>query len=316
MTRQKDRSARPDRPGTAGIPGGMAAMAVAMLLLPVGDAFAKLLTGAMPPLEVALWRLASQVLWLLPVAVLLRGRFRGRMLSPVVALSGLLMATTLFGLITAFAVMPIATAIAIFFVEPLLLTLLAGPLLGEVPGPKRLIAVGVGLVGALIVIRPSFAAFGPAALFPLLAALAYALNMILLRRASATRSALTIQMGASIYAALAMAVLVGGLVAAGRLEMAIPALPGWEWAAILGAGATATAAFVLIAEAFRRAEASSLAPLQYLEIVGATAVGYLVFGEFPDRVTWLGVAIILGSGLYVYRRERQQDRDVGRRVGP
>ncbi|MGC9418636.1 MAG: DMT family transporter [Rhodovulum sp.] len=290
----------------------MAAMAAAMFLLPVGDAFAKLLTGTIPPVEVTLWRFVVQALWLVPVAVLLRRRLRGGMFSPVVALNGLLMAITLVSLISSFAVMPIATAIAIFFVEPLLLTLLAALLLGERLGPRRLVAVGVGMLGAMIVIRPSFAAFGPAALLPLIAALAYALNMIVLRRATATRSALTVQCGASVYGAVAMAGVVAVLVAAGAHEMAMPTTPGWEWAAILGAGATATTAFVLIAEAFRRAEAGLLAPLQYLEIVGATAVGYLIFGDFPDALTWVGVAIILGSGLYVFHRERV----VARRAGP
>ncbi|MCO8145331.1 DMT family transporter [Rhodovulum tesquicola] len=297
---------RADAPGS--VLGGMVAMSAAMILLPVGDALVKLLTGTVAPLEVTFWRLAAQVLWLVPVAVLLRRQLLGRMFSPVVALNGLLMTLTLVSLISAFAAMPIATAIAIFFVEPLLLTLLAVPLLGERLGPRRLVAVGVGLIGAMIVIRPSFAAFGPAALFPLVAALAYALNMIVLRRATATRTALTVQLGASIYGALAMGLMLAGLWAAGRIELAMVGAPGWHWAAILGAGATAITAFVLIAEAFRRAEAGLLAPLQYLEIVGATVVGYLVFGDFPDALTWLGVAIILGSGLYVIHRGRVASR--------
>ena len=109
---------------------GMAFMALAMLLLPVGDTFAKILTGVMGPVEVTRWRLLAQGLCLLPIVVLLRHRLRGAMFSPIIALSGLLVMITLTSLITAFSVMPIATAIAIFFAEPLILTLLAGPLLG------------------------------------------------------------------------------------------------------------------------------------------------------------------------------------------
>lgn len=167
---------------------GMVFMALAMLLLPVGDTFAKILTGVMGPIEVTMWRLIAQRLCLVPIVVLLRHRLRGAMFSPVVALSGLLVKITLTSLVTAFSVMPIATAIAIFFAEPLILTLLAGPLLGEVAGLRRYAAVGVGLVGALIVIRPGFSEFGLATLLPLVAATAYALNMIVLRRACATRS--------------------------------------------------------------------------------------------------------------------------------
>ncbi|MDG3039700.1 DMT family transporter [Roseicyclus marinus] len=292
---------------------GMVFMALAMLLLPVGDTFAKILTGVMGPIEVTMWRLIAQGLCLVPIVVLLRHRLRGAMFSPVVALSGLLVMITLTSLVTAFSVMPIATAIAIFFAEPLILTLLAGPLLGEVAGLRRYAAVGVGLVGALIVIRPGFSEFGLATLLPLVATTAYALNMIVLRRACATRSGLTVQCGATVYAALGMVCVVGALNAAGLVELTPLTRPAWTWGAIVGCGAFAAASYVLIAEAFRHAEATTLAPFQYLEIVGATAAGFLVFSEFPDWLTWLGVAIILGSGAYIVHRERRRDAHVPRR---
>ena len=292
---------------------GMICMGVAMLLLPVGDAFAKVLTGVMAPAEVTMWRLLAQAFCLMPVVVLLRHRLRGAMFSPVVALSGLLVMITLMSLVTAFSVMPIATAIAIFFVEPLILTLLAGPLLGEVAGPRRYAAVGVGLVGALIVIRPGFSEFGLATLLPLVAATTYALNMIVLRRACATRSGLTVQCGATLYATLGIVVVMGAATTVGAVEMAPLTRPIWTWGAILGCGAFASASFVLIAEAFRHAEATTLAPFQYLEIVGATAAGFLIFSEFPDALTWLGVAIILSSGAYIIQRERQRGARVPRR---
>lgn len=293
---------------------GMVAMAAAMLLLPVSDTFAKILTGVMSPVEVTMWRLLAQALCLVPVVLVLHRRLRGAMFSPIVALSGLLVMITLASLVTAFSIMPIATAIAIFFVEPLILTLLAGPLLGEVAGPRRYAAVAVGLVGALIVIRPGFSEFGLAALLPLIAATSYALNMIVLRRACAARSGLTVQVGATVYAAFGMAVIVGLLTVSGGIELAPLARPAWTWAAILGCGAFAAASFVLITAAFRHAEATTLAPFQYLEIIGATVAGFLVFSEFPDGFTWLGIAIILGSGAYVVQRERLRDARVPRRA--
>ncbi|MEN9059791.1 DMT family transporter [Ponticoccus litoralis] len=278
-------------------------MAVAMFLLPLSDTLSKLLTEKLSPTDVATARVLAQAAFLLPAAVLMRRRLRGAMFSPVVALSGLLVMITLVSLISAFAVMPIATAIAIFFVEPLILTVLAGPLLGETVGPRRLAAVGAGLVGALIVIRPG-AEFETAALLPLLAATSYALNMIVLRRASRSRSGLTVQCGATIYACLGLVALSLGLRAAGIVPPAPGALATADWALILGSGLLAAGSYVLIAEAFRHAEAGLLAPFQYLEIIGATAAGFLVFGDFPDRMTWLGIAVILASGLYVVYRER------------
>jgi len=282
---------------------GMICMAVAMLLLPIGDTFAKILTGHLSAIEVTTARLLAQGLCLAPIAFFMRHRLRGSMFSPIVALSGGLVMVTLTSLIWAFSVMPIATAIAIFFAEPLILTALVGPLLGERVGPRRMIAVLVGLLGVLIIIRPG-GELGPAALLPLLAAFCYALNMIVLRKASGTRSSLTVQCGATFYACLGMVVVSLGLGATGQLVPSFANLPGWAWGAILAAGGLAAASFILIAEAFRQAEAGMLAPFQYLEIIGATAMGYLVFAEFPDGLTWLGIGIILGSGLYVFWREQ------------
>ncbi|MCF4099322.1 DMT family transporter [Maritalea mediterranea] len=287
---------------------GMAFMIVAMLLLPVGDTLAKILTGVMHPVEVAMWRFVSQTVWFVPVAFFMRRYLRGPLFSPVVALSGALMVMCVISLITAFKVMPIATAIAIFFVEPLVLTLLAGLILREKIGPRRYIAIAVGLVGAMLVIRPSFAQFGWPALLPLIAAVTYALNMIVLRHASKQRSALTVQFGATIYAAIGLTVLAVGLSFAGGISLAGPMAGGWAWQVIVAGGALSAVTFVLIAEAFRRAEAGVLAPFQYLEILGATAAGYLVFGDFPDWLTWVGIAIILASGIYVFHRERQVGR--------
>ena len=292
---------------------GMLCMVIAMMLLPASDAFSKFLTAHLSPVEVTTLRLLAQGLCLLPVAVVMRHRLRGPMFSPIVALSGGLVMVTLTCLVWAFSLMPIATAITIFFVEPLILTLLAGPLLGERVGPRRLAAVGVGLAGVLIIIRPG-GGLGPAALLPLLAAVTYALNMIVLRRATETRAGLTVQCGATFVAAAGMVILATGLAAAGGIDPALADLSVPGWGAVLASGAFAAGSFVLIAEAFRRAEAGLLAPFQYLEIVGATLAGYLVFAEFPDALTWLGIAVILGSGLYVFWRERAPaNRAIGRK---
>lgn len=137
--------------------------------------------------------------------------------------------------------------------------------------------------------------------------------MSVLRHACATRSGLTVQCGATAFAALGMVSVACALSAAGVVELAPPTRPAWTWGAILGCGAFAAASFVLIAEAFRHAEATTLAPFQYLEVVGATAAGFLVFSECPAGFAWVGVAIILGSGGYIVHREQQRDVRVPRR---
>ncbi|WP_320178949.1 DMT family transporter [Roseovarius pacificus] len=281
---------------------GMICMTAAMLLLPIGDTLSKLLTGYLSAVEVTAARLLAQGCCLFPLAFFMRHRLRGPMFSPIVALSGGLVMVTLTSLIWAFSVMPIATVIAIFFAEPLILTALVGPLLGERVGLRRMIAVLVGLLGVLIIIRPG-GGIGLVAFLPLLAALCYAVNMIVLRKASGSRSSLTVQCGATFYACLGMIALSLGLNATGQLQPAFVDLPLWAWGVVLASGALAAISFILIAEAFRQAEAGMLAPFQYLEIIGATAAGYLVFADFPDDLTWIGIAIILSSGLYVFWRE-------------
>ncbi|MCO0637525.1 DMT family transporter [Lutimaribacter sp. EGI FJ00014] len=291
---------------------GMMCMTVAMLLLPIGDTLSKLLTAHLSAVEVATARLVAQGLCLLPIAIVMRNRLRGPMLSPVVALSGALVMVTLISLIWAFSVMPIATAIAIFFAEPLILTALVGPLLGEKVGARRMIAVVFGLLGVLIIIRPG-GELGPMAFLPLLAAFCYALNMIVLRKASGSRSSLTVQCGATFYAGLGLILISLGLGATGHLEPSYTSLPGWVWGAIIASGGLAAASFILIAEAFRQAEAGLLAPFQYLEIIGATVAGYVVFADIPDGPTWAGITIILTSGLYVFWREQAPNNRAGMR---
>jgi drug/metabolite transporter (DMT)-like permease len=282
----------------------MFAMVVAAVLLPLGDTISKLLTGFAHPMEVSTLRVVTQAAVLVPLALLTRTSLRGAF-SPIVFVAGFCFAMVSFALIASFKAMPIATAISIFFIEPLLLTLLARPLLGEKVGLRRYLAVGVGLIGAVIVIRPNFATFGWVALMPALAALAFALNMAMVRRASRTRAPLTIQVGATLYGVGVMGVATLGAQQLGWISFGFGAAPDWAWGAVLVAGALAALTFLLIGFAFSRAEASLLAPFQYLEIVGAVIFGWLVFNDLPDALTCLGTAIILAAGIYVFHRERK-----------
>lgn len=282
----------------------MIIMAIAMALVPIGDALSKILTDVLGPFEIAFWRFVLQGIVLGSVMAILRRRVaRGPIW--LLMLGGLTSATTLAALIAAFVTMPIATAIAIFFVEPLILTVLSALFLGERTGWRRYVAVGVGLVGALIVIRPSWDVFGWASILPLVAALAFASNAIIIRKLSRTMDSLSIQFW---FALVAVLLLGGGLMAFGEMTLfsfgqGFDATGPWGTLAIMGCLSALT--FFLIAEAFRRAPASTIAPFQYLEIVGAVALGYIVFGDFPDFWTWVGTAIILGAGLYVFARERR-----------
>ncbi|XKG99806.1 DMT family transporter [Pelagibacterium halotolerans] len=282
-------------------------MIAAVLLVPIGDALSKSLTGVLGPFEIAFWRFGFQMLVLgLFIAVMRRRLARGPW--HLMIMGGLTAATVLSALIGAFVTMPIATAIAIFFVEPLVLTVLSSLLLGERTGWRRYAAVGVGLIGAVIVIRPSWDIFGWASLLPLVAATAFALNAIVIRKLSGAMDAVSIQFWFALVAAVALGT---GLMTFGRFDL-FSFGGGFSahgpWGQLLFMGALSGFTFFLFAEAFRRTPTSTLAPFQYIEIIGATIVGYIGFGDFPDFWTWVGTAIIFASGLYVFQRERKLGR--------
>jgi drug/metabolite transporter (DMT)-like permease len=286
---------------------GMAFMIAAVLLVPIGDALSKSLTGVLNPFEIAFWRFVFQMLVLGLVVVVTRRRL-ARGPWRLLVLGGLTSAATLAALIGAFVTMPIATAIAIFFVEPLILTVLSSLFLGERTGWRRYAAVAVGLIGAVIVIRPSWDIFGWASILPLIAATAFAVNAIVIRKLSPVMDAISIQFW---FALIAMAIVGPALAILGGFELFALGSgfdPQGPWGQLVFMGVLSAFTFFLFSEAFGRTPASKLAPFQYIEIIGATIVGYVFFGDFPDLWTWIGTAIILASGLYVFQRERKQGR--------
>ena len=286
---------------------GVALMAGAMLFAPFMDMFAKLLTETMSPGAIGLWRFLAQSLILLPF-VLALGQWRRP--SWLHLLAGIFLGAALLSINAALKHMPIPNAIAIFFVEPLILTLMSAAILGERLGWRRLSAVTAGLVGAMIVIRPNWAAFGPAATYPLITAVCFA-SFLLITRVMTQRGrrvALQFWIGVSAMGSLALVTLVGDHFGAPALLLSWPGQ--WELMLLACMGVLAAISHQMIANAFARAEAGALAPLQYLEIISAVLIGWFVFGDFPDRLTWAGTAIIIGAGIYVFYRERQLARRV------
>ncbi len=293
--------------GRSEVETGMALMAVTMLAAPGMDAIAKVLTATLSPGQVTWGRFAFQTAVLLPF-VLASGR-RVRTTRPGIhAARGALLGSALLLIIWALKYLPLANAIAIFFVEPLILTLFSALFLGERIGARRLAAVVVGLVGALVVIRPTWSAFGWASVLPLGTAVCFAGYLTLTRHSAASEGPLAMQLWAGLFAALLTSVAIG----LGE-ALSIPVLdPVWpdarDWALLGSLGLLSAVFHVILAFAFRLAPAGILAPFQYVEIISATLLGLLLFGDFPDPVTWLGTGLIIGSGLYVFVRERRLSR--------
>lgn len=285
---------------------GMLMMTLAMLILPGIDAVAKSLAGIIPPAEIALARFIVQTTVLLPFALRIGAGGSFRVMAANGARGTLIMLATLF-FFWALHYLPLAEAIAIFFVEPLILTLLSPFLLRESIGWRRLSAVGIGFLGALLVIRPTFQDVGWPALLPLCAAVCFAFYLVLTRRLATGMDPIVMQFQAGVGGGVTAALILFAGWGTGWLpDVIMPVVPsGPATAMLLLLGLIATGGHMLVVHAFRRASASILAPFQYLEIISATLLGLLIFGDFPDAITWLGIAIIVGSGLFVFYRERQ-----------
>lgn len=217
------------------------------------------------------------------------------------------------------AAMPLADAVAIFFVSPLIITLFSVVFLGERVGARRWMAIVVGLLGVLLIVRPGTNAFQIASLLPIAAAVAYALIHIIARKIGATESAATMAFYIQITF-IVVCVAIGLAVGDGRYsdqshpsmvfllrEWTWPLLSDWIYFGMIGVGVALGGYF--ISQAYRIAEAGFVAPFEYLAMPLAVLWGYLAFGELPDILSWLGIGLIVGSGLFTVWRERMAGTD-------
>jgi len=252
------------------------------LIAPAMDTCAKLIGDAVAVGQVAATRFVAQCLLLMPLAAAFGWLHRPRAAEAglhLVRAVLLLVATAFF--FTALQYLPIADAISIFFVEPFILTLLGGLILGEPIGPRRYVACAIGFAGAMLIIQPSFQAVGFAAFLPLVTAFCFAFYMILTRRMATRMHPITLQAYTGL-AALAIAVPVLAVFDGSGVAALDPAWPEpREMRLLVALGVIATLAHICISFALSLAPASLLAPIQYLEIVSATIFGFYVFGDLP-----------------------------------
>ena len=301
---------------------GAACAALAVVMFSANDSTIKFLSGDYALHEVVLFR---SVIGLLIVSVCVfpfAGGWRVIRTQRLVLhiLRGLLVVFANITFFLGLAVLPLADAVAIFFVSPLLITVFSVVFLGEQVGPRRWVAVLVGFLGVLIVQRPGTEAFQLASLLPVLAATSYAGLHMMTRFIGKTESAATM----TVYIQLTFIVvcLLFWLIAGdGRFadqENASLAFlfrawvwpePGDWWLFLLIGFATGFGGF-LISQAYRVAEAAVVAPFEYLALPIAIVAGYLIFGEVPDTLTFAGIALILGAGLFIIWREAVAEQDM------
>jgi len=269
-------------------------MLLSVLLAACMDATAKYLTQTYPVLQIVWARYTFQALVVvLALAPRLPVLVHTRRLGVQLARSAMLLGATvtfLFGLQN----MPLTEASTILFLSPLIVTALSVPLLGERVGPRRWFAVFAGFAGALIIIRPGGEAFSLWAIFPMGTAFLYALYMVTTRHLSRTDSTLTTLVYTASVGALVMSVIVPFV---------------WEpfdakgWLLVIMLGGMGGANHFALIRAFRAAAAGVVSPFEYSRLLWATLFGFTLFGNLPDGWTILGAAVIVGAGLYIYRRE-------------
>ncbi|RYH09571.1 DMT family transporter [Tropicimonas sp. IMCC6043] len=284
---------------------GIAFMLGFCILAPLGDAMAKLIGHAVPLGQVILVRFAVQALIVWPI--LRRSgqtlRIRGHLLGWVV-LRTLLVIGGIGTMVLSLRYLPLADAIAIAYVMPFLLLLLGRVFLDEEVGWRRLAACIVGFCGTLLVMKPSFAEVGWVAALPLVVALDFALYMLVTRRISRAIDPIPLQAATGILGTLMLFPVI--VLADGRGWPELdPVTPDLRETVLLGLlGLLGSASHMLMTWSLRFAPASTVAPMQYLEIPFAALFGWLIFAQFPDGLALAGIAIVMGAGLYVILRER------------
>jgi drug/metabolite transporter (DMT)-like permease len=216
----------------------------------------------------------------------------------------------------ALAAIPIAEATAIFFVSPMIIAIFSVIFLREFVGPWRWGAILLGLLGVIVIIRPGSDAFQLVALLPLLAATAYAALHIFTRRMAVTESAATMALYIQLTMPSASAV-IGLFIGNGRFDGSVdPSMAfltrAWiwpqpqDWVILVITGLGSGLGGYLISQAYRLCEAALVAPLEYVALPMAVFWGLVVFGEWPDSISWVGMFLIATAGLVMVWRETRR----------
>ena len=267
----------------------------------ISDAFVKSLRGSLPAYEAVFFG-AALGLTALPFIRQPGDRWREVVLARRPGLWLVRAAASAVGSIAAvvaFTALPMAEAFALIFLLPIFVTILSVLVLKEAVGWRRWSAVVAGFVGVLVVLRPGFRVLGVGHLAAIVCGLSGAVSMIALRLSGAHEKRVTLY-GAGV---------VGSMLFSGALMLADFRWPDTgQWLLLLGYGLLAALASVLLMLATQKAPANHVAPTQYSQMLWAVLLGYVLF---HDRLDWpmaIGIAIILGAGLFTFVREEQVTR--------
>jgi drug/metabolite transporter (DMT)-like permease len=275
---------------------GIGLTVAAMLILPVMDAAAKFMSARIPIVELVWARFFFHTLLLAPIML---ARYSMRQLWPRRPLLQTVRALTIVGATACFfnavSAMPLADALAVFFIYPFIVTALSPWVLGDRIGVWRWSATAIGFIGALVIIRPGFTTLSVGVLYAIATGLCYSFYALSTRKLAGSDPPLVTLFFTGLV----------GLVVASALLPAIWVEPQpFEWALMGLIGLVSAVGHACVIVASERAPAPLLAPLGYIEIISATILGFVLFADLPDTATWVGMAIIVASGLVITWREK------------
>ena len=268
----------------------------AWVMLPIMDGFAKYLSADLPILQITWARYFFTVIFTLPVIFLFyRQEFKWTEKPKLQLKRGLILLCANILFFYSISIISLAKALTLAFIAPLIVTALSPIFLKEKVGFRRWTAVIVGFIGSLIVIRPGIIEFNFASVAALGTGVLYGFYLIVTRKLSTSDSPL-------------LTLLLTGLVGAVIMSLFAPTFWVWptinQWSMMAAIGFFASLGHLFLILSLKFADASKLAPFSYFEIITNIIIGYYFFGDFPDVGTFIGLLIIVLSGVYIFYREQ------------
>jgi drug/metabolite transporter (DMT)-like permease len=280
---------------------GILFMISAMVFLPVKDGMAKILGGAYPPLQI-IW--AQFCIVYLVLAPFIAFRYGAGMLRPrplgLQILRGIFTVWGIGFFYWAVRYIPLASTTSIYFLAPLVVTALSPIVLDERVDLRRWIAVVVGFLGVILILRPDLQEFNKGYLIAFIGGISIGLFYISNRKLATGPPAIVMLSHSVLIGAILTSFAVSFVWVPPRAED-LPLIAGFVLCALVGQG--------LLMASFKNAPASIVAPFQYSAIISATLFGFIVLGEFPDWLTFMGIAVVVGSGVYIAVREGQVKKE-------